>query len=180
MLTVTERSWEQSASRSAWISLRKLIECGFLPRGSSEGSHWEDSGAGSSLEKLLLTQLPSSSRSATGDAVKRCDSSSPCNWSRQKLHVFLTALAEYLLVLHWTLWASAGTCSADPGGLPVPDRDCITHRQGGHLPAYSSPLQMCICNHAKEIKITCLGCRPMLLCKHYKFTPRFFFFFVVR
>lgn len=180
MLTLTERSWEQPASRSTWTSLRKLIEYGFPPQGSSEGSYWENTGAGSSLEKFLLTQLPSSSRSATGDSVKRCDSSSPCNWSWQKLHVFLTALAEHLLVLHWTPWASAGTCSADPGGLPMPDRACTTHRQGNRTHAYSSLLQMCISKHINKIKISCLGCGAILLCKCYKFTPTITFCSLLR
>lgn len=55
VLTVRETSWEQTASRSSWITWSKLIEYGFPPQGTSEWSCWKNSGAGSRLEKLLLT-----------------------------------------------------------------------------------------------------------------------------
>lgn len=91
------------------------------------------------------------------------------------MRVFLTPLAEHLLAFHRTPWASARTFSADPGGLPVPDRARTTHRQGDCTYAYSSLLQVCICNRTNKIKISCLGCWAMLLCKCCKFTPKIFF-----
>lgn len=87
-IAITEKSWEQPASGSTWISLRKRIEDGFPPQGSSEWIWLENSGAGSSLEEFLFTWLPSSIWSATGDKVKRCDSSSACNWSWQSCFFF--------------------------------------------------------------------------------------------
>lgn len=49
------------------------------------------------------------------------------------MHVFLTALAEHLLVLYQAPCVPVGTRSADPGGLHVSDRTDATHSRGSAL-----------------------------------------------